>query len=395
MLSSVTSKPSFLSLIRTAVSAVDTLKKTPIHDLHLALKGQMVPFAGYEMPVQYKDGVKAETLHTRKHASLFDVSHMGQLIFAGKDRRKFLESITPISLSSTKPGHAKLTCLTTSKGTIVDDLMVTNHPDHIYAVVNAACKEKDIELFDSAIKQNSNLDVHYCELDRALFALQGPAASTVLQKHIDYDLNTQSFMTQKEGIFVTSCGVEVPVLISRSSYCGTDGFEISVPKEHAVNVAACLLGHEEVKPAGLGSRDTLRLEAGLCLYGNEMSDGTTVPEAGLSWLVTKKRRSEGGFVGDSIINKQIINGVERLRVGLLINGAPAREHSTICDLNGNTIGEVTSGSFSPHLNKPIAMGYVPTSFSKIGTKLKVLVRGRPVDAEVVKTPFVPTTYYRG
>ncbi|KAL0249458.1 hypothetical protein GEMRC1_004690 [Eukaryota sp. GEM-RC1] len=381
----------------TNLSAQKTAVRTPLYDIHKLTGGDLVPFAGYELPSSFPTGIKSEIQHCRSKASLFDVSHMGQILFSGADRFKFFEQLTPVSISDAKANQAKLTCLTSEKGTIYDDLMVTKRNDHLFTVVNGACKDKDLAIFRNHLSKNPDLDVSLHVLDNALLALQGPVSQRILQKHVNYDLSKQSFMTQKDTVFTTESGIGIPITITRCGYTGEEhGFELSVPKSQAITVASCLLASPEVKPAGLGARDTLRLEAGLCLYGNDMDETTTLPEAGLSWFVSKKRRESGGFPGHSEFMNQIKNGVQRKRVGLRIRGPPARDGASLFDQEGNVIGKVTSGTFSPTLKAPIAMGYVDRKdLWKIGSEVFVEIRGKKVRAEVVKTPFIPTNYYRG
>lgn len=376
----------------------------------------MVPFAGYSLPVQYPAGVLKSHLHTRSAdgASLFDVGHMGQLMWHGKDRAAFLEYVTVVDTAAIKEGASKLTVVTTEHGGILDDSVISNHGDYHYMVVNGATKYEDMKHFDRQMEEFSRkfkggakADVRYDYLHtRNLVALQGPASSKVLARLVEPGqvdvVQKMAFMT---GIKTTVAGVP-DCFITRCGYTGEDGYEISMPYESAVKVATAILGNPEVLPAGLGPRDSLRLEAGLCLYGHDIDTSTSPVEAGLTWTITKNRRAKGGFLGDSHILGQINNPatVQRKRVGLNVEGAPAREGAKIFTrpANGSTspadakeIGVVTSGTFSPTLNRPIAMGYIATPQSPVDTEVSVEVRGKLYPAKVASMPFVPARYFRG
>lgn len=352
----------------------------------------MVPFAGYDMPVHYPSGILAEHLHTRAAAGLFDVSHMGQAFLSGPNARARFESLVPGDLLALGPDRIRYTQLLDARGGILDDLMVTHWPagsngdERLFLVVNAARKAHDFAHI-AAHLPDLTLDI----LDtRALLALQGPQAADVLERLLP-GVATQPFMSMRR---VTHDGVEL--YVSRSGYTGEDGFEISLPGPQAEAFARALLADERVKLIGLGARDSLRLEAGLCLYGHDMDEATTPVEADLLWSISKRRRSDGGFPGASIVQAQIANGAPCKRVGLALDGkAPAREGAEIADSTGAIVGRVTSGGFSPSLGRPIAMGYVAAASSAPGTELAILVRGKPLPARVVSMPFVPTRYFRG
>ena len=362
------------------------LKKSPLNDLHVELGAKMVPFAGYAMPVQYPAGILTEHLHCRSGASLFDVSHMGQIALNGMDAAKALEALVPADVQNLAPHRVRYTMFTNDQGGILDDLMVTNAGGHLFLVVNASCKEADLKLLQDKL----GLDVEIQELaDRALLALQGPKAAEVMARHAPecLDMPFMSF-----GALVIG---GIACFATRSGYSGEDGFEISIPANQADSIARLLLAEPEVAPAGLGARDSLRLEAGLCLYGNDIDPATTPIEAGLSWTIQRSRRESGGFPGAAIILKQIEEGVARLRVGLQPDGkAPARAHTEITDTQGRPIGEVTSGGYGPSVGGPVAMGYVKSGFASAGTNVKLVVRGKPLDARVVALPFTPHRYHK-
>jgi aminomethyltransferase len=373
------------------------LLRTALYEEHVKLGGKMVPFAGYALPVQYKDSLINSHMHCRTGASLFDVSHMGQLRIWGEKRVEFLESVVVGDLQSLNVNQMRLSVLTTELGGIIDDCMITRKQDHIYMVINAGCKEKDIKHLNAKLAEfnkANNADVRIEEFSREweLVALQGPKAAEALSKHLakDVDLSKLPFLY---SINIDVAGVNC--IVSRCGYTGEDGFEISIPKAHTATIFQTLLSDPTVLPAALGVRDSLRLEAGLCLYGHDLNDTITPIEANLNWLISKRRREAGGFPGAAVIQKQLKEGVTKKRVGLnILSGAPAREEAIVQDLEGNKVGVVTSGSPSPVLKRSIAMAYVDTKFAPIGTKLKVIVRGKAGDAEVTKMPFVPTKYYK-
>ena len=365
---------------------VPDLRQTPLDELHREMSAKMVPFAGYAMPVQFEDGILSEHLHTRAEASVFDVSHMGQARLRGEDAAAVMEKLVPGDIQGLGQGQTRYTVLTNDKGGIIDDLMVTNRGDHLFLVVNAGGKERDFAHIQSHTKGVAELEVLG---DRALIALQGPVASAVLSR-LAPGLETMAFMSAE-----TMDVGEIPCIITRSGYTGEDGYEISIAAEDAEKLARLLLAEPEVKPAGLGARDSLRLEAGLCLYGHDIDETTTPVEAGLSWVIGKRRREEGGFLGDGVILDQLKAGSARKRVGLKPDGkALAREHTTVENMDGNAIGEVTSGGYGPSVEGPIAMGYVKAEFSETDTKVNLRVRGKALPGRVVGLPFVEQRYYK-
>ncbi|HEY0421529.1 MAG TPA: glycine cleavage system aminomethyltransferase GcvT [Acetobacteraceae bacterium] len=363
------------------------LKTTPLDGLHRALGARMVPFAGYAMPVQYPAGIMAEHLHCRAQAALFDVSHMGQASLLGGGAAAALEALVPGDMQALKPSRQRYTVLTTEAGTILDDLMVANlGNDRLFLVVNASRKDVDLPHIAAHMPAGIRLQRHD---DRALLALQGPAAAAVMAR-----LCPEAAALPFMGVASAAIGA-AQCLISRSGYTGEDGFEISVPADDAESFARMLLDQPEVKPAGLGARDSLRLEAGLCLYGNDIDETTNLVEAALTWTLGKRRRAEWNFLGAGPIRDALENGVGRLRVGIRPGGrAPARGHTEITDDSGTRIGEVTSGGFGPTLNAPCAIGYVARGQAAEGTALSLLVRGKPLPARVAAMPFVPHRYVR-
>ena len=372
--------------------AQGALKQTPLFDLHNELGARMVPFAGYEMPVQYPLGVKKEHIHTREKAGLFDVSHMGQVKLHGANAAKALEALVPVDIIDLPAGKQRYALFTNEQGGVMDDLMVTNHGDYLYVVVNAACKEQDIAHMRANLGDDVELEVMD---DAALVALQGPEAATVMARFAP-DTADMVFMDARA---VKVDGVEC--LVSRSGYTGEDGFEISIPSAEAERICRLLLNEPEVEAIGLGARDSLRLEAGLCLYGHDIDTTTTPLEASLIWAISKVRRADGeragGFPGADIILGQIANkDWTRKRVGLVAEGrAPIREGAELFDADGNKIGVVTSGTFGPTAEKPVAMGYVATEFSALETQVFASVRGKQLPMTVAKMPLVEQRYYRG
>lgn len=362
------------------------LKTTPLDAWHRARGARMVEFAGYAMPVQYQ-GVLAEHLHCRSKAALFDVSHMGQATLTGATAAAALEQLVPGDMLGLKPGRQRYTLLTNEAGGIKDDLMVANiGGEKLFLVVNASRKEDDFTHIAANLPGGVQLQPHE---DRALLALQGPAATAVIAK-IGQDAADLPFM----GVgAVTLAGI--PCLISRSGYTGEDGFEISVPADRAEALADRLVAEPEVEPAGLGARDSLRLEAGLCLYGNDIDELTTPVEADLVWVIGKRRRTNWDFPGAAAIRDQLENGTARRRVGIRPDGrAPARALTEIVAGDGTEAGTITSGGFSPTLSAPIAMGYVRKDLAADGAALHLMVRGKPLPARVVPLPFVPHRYAR-
>jgi aminomethyltransferase len=362
------------------------LKTTPLDAWHRAHGARMVEFAGYAMPVQYQ-GVLAEHLHCRSQAALFDVSHMGQATLTGATAAAALERLVPGDMLSLKPGRQRYTLLTNEAGGIIDDLMVVNlGRERLFLVVNASRKDTDFSHIATDLPAGVQLHLHE---DRALLALQGPAASAVIAR-LGQDAAALPFMGVAE---VPLAGI--PCLVSRSGYTGEDGFEISVPAEHAEALADKLTAEPEVAPAGLGARDSLRLEAGLCLYGNDIDELTTPVEADLNWVIGKRRRTAWDFPGAAAIRDQFEHGAHRHRVGIRPDGrAPARALTDIVADDGTAAGTVTSGGFSPTLTAPIAMGYVRKDLAAEGTPLHLIVRGKPLPARVVPLPFVPHRYAR-
>ncbi len=372
--------------------AQGALKKTPLFDLHNELGARLVPFAGYEMPVQYPLGVKKEHIHTREKAGLFDVSHMGQVKLHGANAAKALETLVPVDIIDLPVGKQRYALFTNEQGGVMDDLMVTNHGDYIYVVVNAACKEQDIAHMRANLGDDVELEVMD---DAALVALQGPAAAAVMARFAPETAD----MVFMDARAVKVDGVEC--LVSRSGYTGEDGFEISIPSAEAERICRLFLNETEVEAIGLGARDSLRLEAGLCLYGHDIDTTTTPLEASLIWAISKVRRADGeragGFPGADIILGQIANkDWTRKRVGLVAEGrAPIREGAELFDADGNKIGVVTSGTFGPTAEKPVAMGYVATEFSALETQVFASVRGKQLPMTVAKMPLVEQRYYRG
>jgi aminomethyltransferase len=360
-----------------------------LHALHQELGARLVPFAGYEMPVQYPTGILAEHAQTRTAAGLFDVSHMGQIRLTGKTGQsaaRALEALVPGDIASLQPGQQRYTQFTNESGGILDDLMVTSTGDHLLVVVNAACKDADLAHVREYLSATCVIEPMF---PRGLLALQGPLASRALARLVP-SVAAMKFMT---GAFVTIDGAQC--YVTRSGYTGGDGYEISTPADKADPIARLLLAQPEVKPIGLGARDSLRLEAGLCLYGHDIDTTTTPIEAVLLWSIGKERRVQGGFPGASVIQKQIAEGAPRKRVGLLPEGkAIAREGAEIA-IGGKVVGRVTSGGFAPTLGRAVAMGYVEKGQSGNGTKVELVVRGKPVPAEIVPMPFVRHAYYRG
>ncbi|XP_078432474.1 glycine cleavage T-protein family [Wolffia australiana] len=380
---------------RRTFAAEADLKKTVLHDFHVENGGKMVPFAGWSMPIQYKDTIMDSTLNCRSNGGLFDVSHMCGLSLKGKDAVAFLEKLVIADVKGLAPGTGTLTVFTNENGGAIDDSVITKvTEDHIYLVVNAGCRDKDLAHIGAHMEafraKGGDVSWHIHD-ERSLLALQGPLAAPVLQHLTKDDLSKFYF-----GEFRTLDINGSHCFLTRTGYTGEDGFEISVGSDHAVDLAKAILEKSEgkVRLTGLGARDSLRLEAGLCLYGSDMEQHVTPVEAGLSWAIGKRRRAEGGFLGAEVILKQLADGPAVRRVGLVSGGPPPRGHSEIRTTAGEKAGEVTSGGFSPCLKKNIAMGYVKSGLHKPGTPLQVVVRGKEYAAEVTKMPFVPTKYYK-
>jgi aminomethyltransferase len=367
------------------------LQKTPLHALHLELGAKMVPFAGYDMPVSYPAGILAEHRRCRDSAVLFDVSHMGQLNLTGADAAAALESLVPQDLVDLPTGKQRYALFTNDAGGILDDLMVTRRDDHLFLVVNASCKEADIAHLRAGIGLRCGIEPMP---GHALLALQGPKAAAVMDR-LAPALARLTFMTGAEA---TIAGARC--FATRSGYTGEDGFEISVAAGDAEKVARALLAEPEVTPAGLGARDTLRLEAGLCLYGHDIDTGTTPVEAALTWAIQKVRRAggarAGGYPGSAVIDRQLANGAARKRIGLLgLERMPVREGAALVDDTGAAIGRVTSGTIGPTVGQPIALAYVDASHAAIGTAIGVDVRGKLQPMRVAAMPFAPHRYFRG
>lgn len=368
------------------------LLETPLHDLHVQLGAKMVPFAGYSMPVQYPLGVMKEHVHTREKAGLFDVSHMGQVKVSGDGAAVALERLIPVDIIDLEENRQRYGMFTNDSGGIMDDLMLANRGDHIFMVVNAACKDADID----HMKTNLEPYVSVTPItDRALLALQGPASEAVLSA-LDPKAAEMRFM---DVATLSLNGSEC--WVSRSGYTGEDGYEISVHNDDAIALTEALLAHDDVEAIGLGARNSLRLEGGLCLYGNDIDATTSPVEGALTWAIQKVRRSDGaragGFPGADVINKHMDQGVSRKRVGLLPNGrAPMREGVEIFVQaeGGEKIGSITSGCFGPTIGAPVAMGLIPSDYSKVGTTLFGELRGKRLPLTVTKLPFTPANFKR-
>jgi glycine cleavage system T protein (aminomethyltransferase) len=368
----------------------ESLYRTPFYDLHVKLGARIVPFAGYEMPVQYPTGILTEHNWTRASAGLFDVSHMGQAYVSGPDygtAAKALEKLVPGDIAGLAPQRVRYTQITNREGGIIDDLMVTRTEEgRLYVVVNASRKDVDYAWLREHLPKGVKLEPIE---DHALVALQGPKAAAVVARHCP-KAPALGFMAATNDTFDG-----IACHVARSGYTGEDGFEISVATKDALALVETLLADAEVKPIGLGARDSLRLEAGLCLYGHDIDEQTSPVEADLVWSIGKRRRTEGGFIGAERITREIRDGVKRRRVGIRPEGrAPAREGSVIINDEGRAIGLVTSGGFGPTVNGPVAMGYVDTANAAPGTKVSLVVRDKPMPAQVAALPFTPHNYKR-
>lgn len=351
--------------------------------MHQKLGAKIVPFAGYEMPLQYK-GIVAEHHHCRSQAAFFDISHMGLAMLRGDDAAAALETLVVSDLQGLSAGRLRYTLLTNEAGGIIDDLMVVNGGTYIVIIVNAARKEADFAHIQERIGARISMEIWE---DRALLALQGPASAAVLARLAPASRHMLFMSMETLKIGEVRCGV------TRSGYTGEDGFEIAVDGADARTIAELLLEEPEVMPAGLGARDTLRLEAGLCLYGQDIDETTTPVEAGLGWTVNRRRREEGGFPGDEVILRQMAEGPKRKRVGIVLEGrVPARAGSEITDRQGNPVGTITSGSYGPTVGGPVAMGYVSANCAVPDTPVSVGVRGKALPGRIVKLPFVPHRY---
>ncbi|HVR54504.1 MAG TPA: glycine cleavage system aminomethyltransferase GcvT [Pseudorhodoferax sp.] len=373
--------------------SADTLLQTPLHALHLELGARMVPFAGYSMPVQYPKGLMAEHLHVRAAAGLFDVSHMGQLRLEGADAAAAFETLVPVDVLGLGIDRQRYGLLLADDGGILDDLMFVNRGEHLFVIVNGACKVADTAHIQARIGQRCTVAPMP---DHGLLALQGPQAVAALARVVP-GVDKLVFMT---GAAFDWNGAAL--YITRSGYTGEDGFEISVPGQEAEALARALLGQPEVLPIGLGARNSLRLEAGLCLYGNDIDTGTTPAEAGLGWAIQKVRRTggarAGGFPGADRVLAQFDGSAPaaRKRVGLVaLERVPVREHTALVATDGTPVGSVTSGLLAPSVDKPIAMAYLRPESAAVGTRVQALVRGKAVPMEVCAMPFVPPRYHRG
>ena len=376
--------------------STEALRRTPLYDLHVELGAKMVGFAGYSMPLQYPMGILKEHLHTRTRAGLFDVSHMGQVRLTapaggGESAAAALEGLVPVDVQGLAEGRQRYAFFTNDSGGILDDLMIGNGGDALYLIVNAACKQADIAHLRAKLPGETLVETLE---DRALLALQGPEAAIVLSGLAPAAMDMRFMDWARMEIGGAEC------LITRSGYTGEDGYEISVPAEAAADLARRLLMHEAVEPIGLGARDSLRLEAGLCLYGQDIDETTTPVEAALIWAISKARRAEGaragGFPGAERILAQLAEGPQRRRVGLRPEGrAPVREGAVLQDEEGSEVGRVTSGVFGPSVEGPVAMGYVESDLSESGTALSAVVRGRSIPVTVATLPFIEPGYHRG
>jgi len=365
------------------------LKTTPLYKIHNNNAAKLVSFAGYYLPIQYANGIIAEHNHTRKAASVFDVSHMGQIKISGPMIYDALEKLLPISFSRIAPGQIKYTQFLNKEGKIIDDLMIHRsfEDNQIWLVVNADCTEKDLDHLYNNLNRSYKIELID---DRALIAIQGPKSSNILKEFFN-EIDNMPFMTgdwftyDNEQFFVSRCG-----------YTGEDGYEVSIKDRYAEEFISKLLKFEDVKLAGLGARNSLRMEAGLCLYGNDISTLTSPVEAGLTWSIPKERIENGGFIGHENIKKDLIDGVEKKLVGIKPLGKlPAREGTQILSKNGKIIGEITSGGYSPSLQAPIAMGYINAEILQKNCEILLNVRGNSLPAEIVSLPFVEHKYFRG
>ena len=370
----------------SSLSVDSAPRRTPLHDLHVELGGRMVDFAGWSLPVQYPAGIMVEHRHCRSAAALFDVSHMGQVLIHGEDAADAFEALVPGNVAGLDQGRLRYTVLTNERGGVLDDLIVGRAAGGLYLVVNAACRDADLAHMRASLEPGHRVE----ELaGRGLLALQGPQAAAVMARLAPTSADLQFMRSAELRVADWSCRV------ARSGYTGEDGFEISVAAEEALPLARALLDQAEVEPAGLGARDSLRLEAGLCLYGHELSPEITPIEAGIAWTIGKRRREQGGFPGAEVILRQLREGPARKLVGIRPDSrTPAREGTEIQDALGQAIGTVTSGGFGPTVGGPIALGYVAREHAAPGTPLTLIVRGKPHPARVADLPFVPHRYKR-
>jgi len=363
----------------------DAPKRTPLYDLHVELGGKMVDFAGWEMPVQYPLGIMGEHKQCREKAGLFDVSHMGQVILRGANVAAQLEKLAPSSFTNLKEGKARYTFFTNDNGGIMDDLIVSNAGDHFFVVVNASMRHQDIPHMEKHLEGVEVTEI----FDRALVAVQGPSAENVVGALCPAACDMRFMETILADIKGVSCR------LSRLGYTGEDGYEISIPEDRAVEITRAFLAHPDCEPAGLGARDSLRLEAGLCLYGNDIDNDTSPVEASLTWAMQKRRREEGGFPGAARIQKELTEGAGRKLVGIKPLGrAPARQGVEVHCAEGSPIGSITSGGFGPTVGGPVAMGYVAAGHGAPGEQVSLIIRGKAQPAEIVALPFVTQNYKR-
>lgn len=357
-------------------------QKTPLYDLHVELGGKMVDFAGWMMPVNYAAGVAAEHKQCREKAALFDVSHMGQVELHGNDVATKLETLCPSTFTTLPVGKSRYTFFTNPDGGIMDDLIVSAAGDYMFAVVNASMREQDVAHLKT-------LDIEVIEIDRSLIAIQGPSAEAIVSAIAPEAASLKFMETKLMDLLGSECR------ISRLGYTGEDGYEISLPNDRAIEITRKFLEHPDLELSGLGARDSLRLEAGLCLYGNDIDNSTSPVEASLTWAMQKSRREGGGFPGAERIQRELAEGPSRKLVGIRPDGrAPARRGVEVADLDGNVIGAITSGGFGPTFEGPISMGYVSAGFSTPDTKVNLLIRGKAMPATIIKLPFVQQNYKR-
>lgn len=357
-------------------------QKTPLYDLHVELGGKMVDFAGWMMPVNYALGVAGEHKQCREKAALFDVSHMGQVGLHGEDVAAKLETLCPSAFTALPVGKSRYTFFTNPDGGIMDDLIVSAAEDYMFAVVNASMREQDVAHLKT-------LDIEVIEIDRSLIAIQGPSAEAVVSAIVPEAADLKFMETALMDLMGSECRV------SRLGYTGEDGYEISLPNERAVEITRKFLEHPDLEMAGLGARDSLRLEAGLCLYGNDIDNSTSPVEAQLNWAMQKRRREEGGFPGAERIQRELAEGPSRKLCGIKPEGrAPARRGVEVADKDGNVIGAISSGGFGPTYGGPVSMGYIATEFAEPGTEVDLLIRGKAMPATIIKLPFVQQNYKR-
>ncbi|KAH9598243.1 Glycine cleavage T-protein [Trypanosoma melophagium] len=369
-----------------------SLRRTVLHGFHVAQKARMAPFAGYEMPIQYPLGVIQEHLHTRQSAGLFDLSHVGCFELHGPDRERFFEWITPCGMAELKEGQAGITMLLNREGGVKDDCIICKYPNHLFCVVNAGCKDKDLAHVRSCLEEFKG-DTTMIEVDRAVLSLQGPKAAEVIAPFVE-DLEKLVFMRSRLNVSLKG----IPVTLTRCGYSGEDGFDLLTPPEHALQLAELLLQNPNVKLAGLGARDTLRIEAGLNLYGHELNEDISPVAARIMWCIPKRRMAHGGFIGHESLKKLVESPelVRRLRVGIRsVSRGPVPRAGMPLLVDGEPAGEVSSGAPSPTLGCNIAMGFVDRAKANIGQKLEIDVRGRRVPGEIVQARFVPIRYYKG